>query len=116
MSMKYYDSMRNTVTMCLRAAVIGVQIAACLSRIDVYELRRWFTATDSQVWRHCYINETKYAFSQLNSQYVAHVGSNSKKSRVHSAHCLISLRYVLFAEASSSGASSNCVIRSLRMG
>jgi hypothetical protein len=30
------------------------------------------------------MKETKYAFSQLNSRYVAHVSSNSKKSCVRS--------------------------------
>ena len=35
MPMKYYDSVRNTLEMCMRAAVVGVQLRS-LSRIGVY--------------------------------------------------------------------------------
>jgi hypothetical protein len=46
MPMKYYDSVRNTLEMCMRAAVVGVQLRS-LSRIGVYVLGRWFIATTS---------------------------------------------------------------------
>ena len=45
--MKYYDSVRNMVEMCLRAAVMGVQIAAELKRIGPYVLIRRFIETTS---------------------------------------------------------------------
>ena len=39
MLMKYYDSVRNTVEMCLRAAIMGVQTAAELKQNR--HLRAW---------------------------------------------------------------------------